>query len=219
MATCAALGAPDESSGSVTGVTLLPSETVETCLIDRRRAEMVQPFRLALLKLSSQDAARLMAAGDYEASLPIALDAVKQGQDLFKPSPAVQLFPLYLLAAQANLGLKRAKPCEDFLGLASWLALKEPDSCTNVMRSQLSRLFGQLRAMQGEHLEVGGFHLRRWRVCACALRRTRAFEPWESLGGDVLSFRHRRTGASLTRSLAPFLLFFFFPLSYPFPTL
>ena len=154
MATCAALGCPEETSGSIVGVTLLPSETVEACLTDRRRAELVQPFRLALLKLSSQDAARLMAGGDYEAALPIALDAVRQGQDLFKPSPAVQLFPLYLLAAQANLGLKRGKACEDFLGLASWLALKEPDSCTNVMRSQLSRLFGQLRAMQGEHHEA-----------------------------------------------------------------
>jgi hypothetical protein len=65
MATCAALGAPEETSGSVVGVTLLPSETVEACLTDRRRAELVQPFRLALLKLSSQDAARLMV-GDVQ---------------------------------------------------------------------------------------------------------------------------------------------------------
>lgn len=66
--------------------------------------ELVQPFRLALLKLASQEAARLMAAGEYEVALPVALDAVQQGQALFKPSPALQLFPLYLLAAQANLG-------------------------------------------------------------------------------------------------------------------
>lgn len=151
LATCAALGAPPETGG---GVTLLPSETVEACLTDRRRAELVQPFRLVLLKLSSQESARLMATGDYDAALPIALDAVRQGQDLFKPSPALQLFPLYLLAAQANLGLKRAKPCEDFLGLASWLALKDTESTTNVMRSQLARLFGQLRAVQGEHHEA-----------------------------------------------------------------
>eukprot|EP00983_Pelagomonas_calceolata_P063454 1147737-Pelagomonas_calceolata.AAC.1 len=43
-----------------------------------------------------------MAAGDYEAALPVALDAVHQGQSLFKPSPALQLFPLYLLAAQPS---------------------------------------------------------------------------------------------------------------------
>ena len=65
-----------------------------------------------------------MAAGEYEFALPVALDAVQQGQALFKPAPALQLFPLYLLAAQANLGLRRAKQCEDFLALASWLAIK-----------------------------------------------------------------------------------------------
>lgn len=43
-----------------------------------------------------------MAGGDYEAALPVALDAVKTGQELFQPSPAMQLFPLYLLAAQAS---------------------------------------------------------------------------------------------------------------------
>jgi hypothetical protein len=49
-----------------------------------------------------QEAARLMAAGEYELALPVALDAVQQGQLLFKPSPALQLFPLYLLAAQVS---------------------------------------------------------------------------------------------------------------------
>mmetsp|Transcript_9412 Transcript_9412/g.30930 ORF Transcript_9412/g.30930 Transcript_9412/m.30930 type:complete len:368 (-) Transcript_9412:45-1148(-) len=143
------LGMPVESSSSA-GITLVAAETVEALLTDRRQGEMVQPFRLALLKLASQEAARLMASGEYELALPVALDAVKQGQALFRPSPALQLFPLYLLAAQANLGLKRTKQCEDFLGLASWLSLKEPASTTNVMRSQLSRLFGQLYALQGK---------------------------------------------------------------------
>jgi len=47
-----------------------------------------------------QEAARLMAAGDYESALPVALEAVSLGEKLFKPQPALQLFPLYLLAAQ-----------------------------------------------------------------------------------------------------------------------
>jgi hypothetical protein len=49
---------------------------------------------------------------------------------------------------QANLGLRRAKQCEDFLALASWLAMKEPTLTTHVMKSQLSRLYGQLYAYQ-----------------------------------------------------------------------
>jgi hypothetical protein len=50
--------------------------------------------------LCTQEAARLMAAGDYEAALPVAMEAVALGEQLFKPQPALQLFPLYLLAAQ-----------------------------------------------------------------------------------------------------------------------
>ncbi len=49
---------------------------------------------------------------------------------------------------QANLGLRRSKQCEDFLALASWLAMKEPTLTSNVMKSQLSRLYGQLYAFQ-----------------------------------------------------------------------
>lgn len=49
-----------------------------------------------------QGAARLMAAGDYESALPVALEAVTIGEKLFKPQPALQLFPLYLLAAQVG---------------------------------------------------------------------------------------------------------------------
>lgn len=142
------------TAGIAAGITLLPAATVEQLLLDKRRLELVQPFRLALLKLSSQEAARLMAAGEYEAALPVALDAVQQGQALFKPAPALQLFPLYLLAAQANLGLRRSKQCEDFLALASWLAMKEPQLTSSIMKSQLSRLYGQLYAFQGKQNEA-----------------------------------------------------------------
>lgn len=78
-----------------------------------------------------------MASGEYDKALPVALDAVRQGQELFKSATghqSIQVFPLYLLAAQANLGLKRARQCEDFLGLAGWLAVKEPDATTTAMR-------------------------------------------------------------------------------------
>ncbi|WIA32992.1 hypothetical protein OEZ86_006151 [Tetradesmus obliquus] len=107
-----------------------------------------------IVQLGLQEAARLMAAGDYEAALPVAVEAVALGEQLFKPQPALQLFPLYLLAAQANLGLRRAVQCEKCLALASMLAMKEPNMTTNVMRSQLSRLYGQLYAFQSKAEEA-----------------------------------------------------------------
>lgn len=63
---------------------------------------LVFPFRIALLKLNSQEAATLMANGSYAEALPVAMYAVKEGQDIFKPQPDLRLFPLFLLGAQVH---------------------------------------------------------------------------------------------------------------------
>ena len=110
-----------------------------------------------MLKIASQEATKLLASGDeldLEAALPVALDAVERAQEIFKPSPAIERFPHYLLAARANLALRRARECEDFLSLASWLVLKRPDDATHEMRGDLARMFGQLRSAQGEGEEA-----------------------------------------------------------------
>ncbi len=49
-----------------------------------------------------QEATSRMAADDYEGALGAAMDAVKQGQELYKRGPALQMFPLYLVAAQVG---------------------------------------------------------------------------------------------------------------------
>lgn len=54
LQTTAELHLPVESSAATAGITLLPSSTVEALLVDKRKLELVQPFKLALLKLSSQ---------------------------------------------------------------------------------------------------------------------------------------------------------------------
>jgi hypothetical protein len=54
LSTIAELQLPVESTASTAGVTLLPSTTVEALLVDKRKMELVQPFKLALLKLASQ---------------------------------------------------------------------------------------------------------------------------------------------------------------------
>ena len=53
----AALGAPSESSaGGSVGVTLYPS-VVLACLVDRRRSELVVPFKTPLIAVASSEAA------------------------------------------------------------------------------------------------------------------------------------------------------------------
>lgn len=125
--TAAVLALPPELGQ--TGLTLLTPETVESLLTDRRQADLVQPFRLALLKLASQEAARLMAAGEYELALPVALDAVKQGQALFRPAPALQLFPLYLLAAQVRAPLLR---CDHYGHVTLHMSQRPPRPMPNL---------------------------------------------------------------------------------------
>jgi len=149
LATVVDLGIGTEGAGAVQGVTLLTPDVVVQLLQDRRRVDLVEPFKLALLKLTSQEAAKMMALADYPAALPLALDAVKQGQRLFLAQPALEMFPLYLLAAQANLGLRRSRQCEDFLSLASHLVVQEAAGMTHMMQAHLSRLYGQLYVLEG----------------------------------------------------------------------
>jgi hypothetical protein len=54
MHTIAELQLPVETTAGVGGICLLPAATVEQLLLDKRRMELVQPFKLALLKLASQ---------------------------------------------------------------------------------------------------------------------------------------------------------------------
>ena len=150
---CAALGISGEtSSGGSVGVTLLPATTVEACLFDRRRNDLVKPFKLSLLNLASQEAERHIAAGHFELALPVALDVVRRGQDIYPPKPkappAVELFPAYLLAAEANAGVGRANAAEDFLGLARWLALGNPELVGDEALARMHELFGALRLSQ-----------------------------------------------------------------------
>ena len=45
------------------GATLFPPESVAALLSDRRKADLIHPFRLALLQLASQEAARYANGG------------------------------------------------------------------------------------------------------------------------------------------------------------
>lgn len=47
--------------------------------------------------------------------------------------------------------MKRTKKCGEFLGMASWLAMREPHLTTNTMKSQLNRLYGQMYTAQQAH--------------------------------------------------------------------
>ena len=60
----------------------------------------------------------------------------------------MELFPAYLLAAEANAGVGRANAAEDFLGLARWLALGNPERVGDEALARMHELFGDLRSSQ-----------------------------------------------------------------------
>lgn len=55
LRTVAALGLPVEASAGAAGAAALPPGAVQQLMIDRRRLDLLQPFKLALLKLASQE--------------------------------------------------------------------------------------------------------------------------------------------------------------------
>ena len=61
--------------------------------------------------------------------------------------------PSYLLLAEANLGLRNLAQAEEFLSLANYSVLKNPE-CSNTIRSQLHRNFGKLYALQGKNQQA-----------------------------------------------------------------
>jgi hypothetical protein len=67
------------------------------------KADLVNIVRLALLKLVSADAAKLLGQGLFEEALPVTLDAISKGRQLYYPEHKLQLVPVYLLGAQVRL--------------------------------------------------------------------------------------------------------------------
>lgn len=62
-------------------------------------------------------------------------------------------FGLACLLYRLHAGLSRFKLAEEFLSLANWNVLKNPD-CSNALKSQLYRLFGKLYASQGRYQDA-----------------------------------------------------------------
>jgi tetratricopeptide (TPR) repeat protein len=120
---------------------------------ERERQEAnVRKSKLALIDLCRMEATKFLVHGDFELSIPGAVQALRYSLDVYGAGK-IELVPCYLLLAEANLGLGRHKQAEEYLSLANWSILKNPD-CSNRTKSQLYRNFGKLYASQGKHDEA-----------------------------------------------------------------
>ncbi|KAH6558825.1 hypothetical protein KP509_1Z043900 [Ceratopteris richardii] len=139
-----------DSSPHITA-TLLSPRTLEELLNDKRKFDLVPVLKVALMRMVTQQSATFMAKGDLENALSLALDAIKQAQQIFYPKAPLQLVPLYLLAVQVCISLGRSTQCQELLGIASWLFLQGQQSEEHFeTQAEISRLFGQLYVLQNE---------------------------------------------------------------------
>ena len=79
----------------------------------------------------------------FSLSIPGAIQSLKFAKEVFGET-SIDVVPSLLLLAEANLGLMRFTSTEEFLSLANWSVLKNPQ-CSNTLRSQLHRNFGKVR--------------------------------------------------------------------------
>ena len=87
-------------------------------------------------------------AGRFELALPGAQQEMKFLTELYGDG-AVELVAAYLRMAEANVGLARYQQAEQFLSMANWSILKNPDA-SNALRSKLHRNFGKVYAARGK---------------------------------------------------------------------
>ena len=102
----------------------------------------------ALIDLCQQEASRMLVNQRYSLAIPGAVQALAFLKDIFGEE-SIESVPPYLLLAEANLGMAKFQQCEEFLSLANWSILKNPNT-SHAIHSQLHRNFGKLYSAQGK---------------------------------------------------------------------
>ena len=135
---------------------LLPLRTLTPIVSsedDRLRRNLtIKMSQHALIDLCKNEASKFLVSGKYELAIPGALQSLRFSMEVYGDG-RIELVPCYLLLAEANLGICKFKLAEEFLTLANWNVLKNPN-CSNVIKSQLYRLFGKLYASQGNYADA-----------------------------------------------------------------
>ncbi|KAF4724269.1 zinc finger, MYND-type containing 12 [Perkinsus olseni] len=119
----------------------------------RRDAELIS-IREEVRDLCSETAQKLLVRGECSLAIPGALQGLKLAIELFGTN-STELVGSYLLLAECNLGLNKLKVAEEFLGLAKWIILKNPNSGDrSALVSAMQRNFGRLYVAQEKHSEA-----------------------------------------------------------------
>jgi hypothetical protein len=118
----------------------------------KRRDEALKEAKLAELTQKKGEAEAFLSQGQFEHSIPVALEAMQLSVELFGKE-SIDVVPCYLLLAEANLGTQELGQAEWYLSQANWAVVKTPD-CSFHIRSIVHRCFGKLYAQQGRTEEA-----------------------------------------------------------------
>lgn len=122
-----------------------------------KRTDALKASKRALVELTRNEASKYLVAGQFELAvrararaplqhskslldlcssnhharpttqqIPGAVQSLRFSTQVFGDG-AIEIVHAYLLLAEANLGLRRYKQTEEFLGMANWSVLKNPD--------------------------------------------------------------------------------------------
>ncbi|XP_053546533.1 zinc finger MYND domain-containing protein 12 [Bombina bombina] len=104
-----------------------------------------------LIDFTTKEAQKLLYEGKHEHVIPAAMHSLSFSIDVYGLN-CVELVPVYLILAEANIGLGHLSQAEEYLSQAYWTVLKAP-SCSNTTRSKLHRNLGLLYCAKGEFEE------------------------------------------------------------------
>ncbi|KAM4651796.1 zinc finger MYND domain-containing protein 12 [Discoglossus pictus] len=104
-----------------------------------------------LIEVTMKEAQKLLHEGRHVDAIPAATHALSFSIDVYGLS-CVELVPVYLLLAEANIGLGHLPQAEEYLSQAYWTVLKTT-SCSDNIRSKLHRNLGLLYCAKGDFEE------------------------------------------------------------------
>ncbi|XP_075045992.1 zinc finger MYND domain-containing protein 12 [Mixophyes fleayi] len=101
-----------------------------------------------LIEVTTKEAQRILYEGRHEIVIPAATHALSFSIDVYGLT-SVELVPVYLILAEANIGLGNLAQAEEYLSHASWTVLKTAE-CSNIIRAKLYRNLGLLYSAKGQ---------------------------------------------------------------------
>ncbi|MEE6483466.1 hypothetical protein FKM82_013561 [Ascaphus truei] len=104
-----------------------------------------------LIDVTMKEAQKLLFNGKHQDAIPAATHSLSFSIDVFGLT-SVELVPVYLILAEANIGLGQLAQAEHYLSEAYWTVLKTSD-CSNTIRSKLHRNLGLLFSAKGDFEE------------------------------------------------------------------